>query len=70
MDAATLYIIWILSDGREVPRESRQFPSVAACEEYAARVNQRRPTDIPPSRYECWRHYRISPANGLNVGLN
>lgn len=61
MDAATLFIIWILADGREVARESRKFPSVAECEQFIAEANKHRPKGFPPSRYECWRHYRIAP---------
>lgn len=70
MDPATLFIIWILADGREIERQSRHFPSVGACAEFLAEAEKRRPADFPPSRYECRRHYRVSEPSGLNLGLN
>lgn len=60
MDPATLFIIWLLADGRESAQASRQFPTVEACEQFISEAEKRRPTDMPPYRYECWRHYRVS----------
>jgi hypothetical protein len=60
MDAATLFVIWVLKDGREAVQPSRQFPTVSACEQFIAEAEKRRPADLPPVRYECWRHYRVS----------
>lgn len=61
MDAATLFMIKTLADGREDRRALREYPTVAACEAFVAEANRRKPTDMAEFRYECWRHYRVAP---------
>lgn len=61
MDAATLFMIKTLADGREDRRALREYPTVAACEAFVAEANRRKPADMAEFRYECWRHYRVAP---------
>lgn len=61
MDAATLFVIMTLANGRIDERALREYPTVTACEEFVAKAQIRRPADMPPARYECRRHYRIAP---------
>lgn len=58
MDAATLYTIVTLLDGRERILIDR-FPTVAACEKA---LKDRAPTiQGLPTRYSCERHIDFSP---------
>ena len=60
MDAATLYTIITLLNGREyIGRD--EFSSVAQCEAMLKMMNNRQ-IGGQPTRYSCERHIRISPA--------
>lgn len=61
MDAATLFLIVTLAEGREAMRPVQEFPSVAACENFRVNADQRRPADMANYRHECRPHYRVSP---------
>ena len=64
MDAATLYTIVTLLNGREsIGRH--EFPSVAACEAMRKQLNDRQIAGLP-TRYSCERHIRLSPATARN----
>ena len=59
MDAATLYTIVTLLNGREyIGRD--EYPSVAKCEEMLKRMNNRQIAGLP-TRYSCERHIEFSP---------
>lgn len=59
MDAATLYTIVTLLDGRE-HISHQEFPSVAKCEEMRKQIDNRQIAGLP-TRYSCERHIRLSP---------
>lgn len=61
MDAATLYTIVTMLDGRD-RIFSRRFSSVTECEARLAQMNSYRVRGMP-TRYSCERHIRISPAD-------
>jgi hypothetical protein len=60
MDAATLYTIVTLANGRESTIREK-FPSVAECEEARQRMSGIQIGGLP-TRYSCERHLRfVSP---------
>jgi hypothetical protein len=59
MDAATLYTIVTLANGREYI-DIERFPSVAECEEALRGIADRQIRGMP-TRYSCERHIRLSP---------
>jgi hypothetical protein len=62
MDAATLYTIITMLDGRERTFR-REYASVAQCEAVRAKMSELSPSiKGQPTRYSCERHIRISPA--------
>jgi hypothetical protein len=60
MDAATLYTIVTLLDGREHIYIDR-FPSVAACEQALKDRSTYPPIRGLPTRRSCERHIRLAP---------
>ncbi|HRN87896.1 MAG TPA: hypothetical protein PK271_04780 [Hyphomicrobium sp.] len=61
MDATTLYMVITLSDGTTRRAREQVFPSVAACEAFAAEAAKRIPEGATIVSAECHRHYRIAP---------
>jgi len=60
MDAATLYTIVTLLDGREhIGR--KEFASFAACEKARGQLSGVSVKGLP-TRYSCEKHVRVSPA--------
>ena len=62
MDAATLYTIVTLANGREhIVR--REYPSVAECETALKHMDGSHIAGLP-TRYSCERHIRMAPRLG------
>jgi hypothetical protein len=61
MDAATLYTIVTMLDGRERILQPRVFETVAECKVALEHMQGRRVRNLP-TRYSCERHLRFNPA--------